>query len=791
MTISWLGRRPQWRRNPSRRSRPAAARRTPWRAAVEVLEDRCLLSGSAIAPPQAYAPYTMPDVGGKLLFVAQDPGGSLDLWGSDGTAAGTSLVKSFGRDQTSLASDWALLNGTLYFFVTDAYTQVTVTPPVGAPMTMTGQEELWRSDGTSAGTVMVTAIDPSANGQLNDYGLTNARGTLFFAANDGTDGEQLWKSDGTAVGTVMVTDTDPGHGFDGIPSHLIDRSGTLFFAADDAVNGNSLWKTDGTAAGTLMVAQVNPYSGGNAIFDLVNVNGTLFFQAGALWKSDGTAAGTSIVANFLNTPEFLTNANGTLFFSADDGTHGAQLWKSDGSALGTVMVTSAEAQHGGIDPQLLTNVGGILFFTASDATHGRELWTSDGSAAGTAMVADINKGTADSNPWGLTAVNGTAFFTANDGSDGFQLWRSNGSAAGTVMVKDINASGDAMRPNAVDLTNANGTLMFVANDGVHGRQLWRSDGTVAGTVSIGDLNFGSGWGPDATSQVTAMPWPGSNSPVNTGTISAASAGAVFVVASGSQLFLHTDSGWSKLGDGIVSVSAVSAAGDTVAFAVTADHALFRYSVSSGWRMVGAQGTIASVSAGLDASGRADSYVLTTDGSFTAWSDSSGWLASPVGGRGSILSMDAADGGRVAAVTADHSVFEYDPHIGWFRLTVAGFAAAAQVSTESSGNEVLYVQTTAGGLYRHDFNVGWSAIGAAGTIERVSAGTDAAGRADVVVVTTSASVAENDSGSGWLNLNAPGAVSKGAVAPCRKNMSKRGQFLGGGPSSWLRIAQEVL
>ena len=35
-------------------------------------------------------------------------------------------------------------------------------------------------------------------------------GTLFFIADDGADGMELWKSDGTAAGTVLVKDISPG-----------------------------------------------------------------------------------------------------------------------------------------------------------------------------------------------------------------------------------------------------------------------------------------------------------------------------------------------------------------------------------------------------------------------------------------------------------------------------------------------------------------------------------------------------------------------------------------------------
>ena len=56
---------------------------------------------------------------------------------------------------------------------------------------------------------MVKDIDPGSSGSV-PIDLTNVNGTLYFAANDGAHGEELWKSDGTAAGTVMVKDIDPG-----------------------------------------------------------------------------------------------------------------------------------------------------------------------------------------------------------------------------------------------------------------------------------------------------------------------------------------------------------------------------------------------------------------------------------------------------------------------------------------------------------------------------------------------------------------------------------------------------
>ena len=76
--------------------------------------------------------------------------------------------------------------------------------------------ELWKSDGTRAGTVLVKDIDPGTDkGGYDESGptLSGVGGTLFFTADDGTHGRELWKSDGTEAGTVLVKDINPG-GYD-------------------------------------------------------------------------------------------------------------------------------------------------------------------------------------------------------------------------------------------------------------------------------------------------------------------------------------------------------------------------------------------------------------------------------------------------------------------------------------------------------------------------------------------------------------------------------------------------
>ena len=100
----------------------------------------------------------------------------------------------------------------------------------------------------------------------------NAGGTLFFAADDGTTGYELWKSDGTSAGTVLVEDIYPGPTGSN-PSALINVGGTLFFSANDGTAGTELWSSDGTPGGTDIVEDIQLGPSGSSASRLTNVGG--------------------------------------------------------------------------------------------------------------------------------------------------------------------------------------------------------------------------------------------------------------------------------------------------------------------------------------------------------------------------------------------------------------------------------------------------------------------------------------------------------------------------------------
>ncbi len=450
-------------------------------------------------------------MGNSLFFTANDGTNGRELWKSDGTAAGTAMVKNINPgtscDENGVTGGCSgrvnalTVVGNILFFAADDGSHGL---------------ELWKSDGTPEGTVMVKDIyTGSCSFPVTEFCNSNpgqfkaAANVLYFAANDGVHGMELWKSDGTSVGTVMVKDIDPGTGCTkygasadsgcwGMDSRFGEYmnvvGGTLYFSADDGAHGMELWKSDGTSVGTVMVKDINM----ETIWD---------------GSTDGGYNGPAVVLG------------GILYFKADDGVHGVELWKSDGTSVGTVMVkdinpgtceTGGRAYpcYGASSTPFV--VAGMMLLAADDGVHGVELWKSDGTSVGTVMVKDINTGAActrfgvtgpcsgySSMNTGFAKVAGnTLYFAADDGTNGEELWKSDGTSEGTVMVRDINTGAACTRYGQtitcsglvigpVGTAVGESSFYFTADDGSHGSELWKSDGTPVGTVMVKDINTGA------------------------------------------------------------------------------------------------------------------------------------------------------------------------------------------------------------------------------------------------------------------------------------------------------------
>ncbi len=357
----------------------------------------------------------------NLSFFSNDGTNGVELFKSDGTESGTTLVMDVNPGTaSSVGGFFTTLNGYKYWdgTVNDASGPVT---------------ELWRTDGTAAGTTLVKAIQAVGTGGSSPRSFVTIGNQIFFFADDGVSGYEVWKSDGTAAGTALTKDINPGS----LPSspeglEIKGFNNVAYFKKSNGVNGVELWRSDGTEPGTYMVKDINAGAGDSNPFNFIVFNNSLYFIAtdgvsNKLWKTDGTAVGTISLAEaggVFNTSGLISMAvlGNYLFFPGVDATNGMELWKTDGTIGGTAIVKDINPGTASSGLANFINVGSKIVFKATTASEGAEPWSSDGTATGTNLMHDIEPGTGSSVIEKFTIVGSKLFALATTTTYGREVW---------------------------------------------------------------------------------------------------------------------------------------------------------------------------------------------------------------------------------------------------------------------------------------------------------------------------------------------------------------------------------
>ncbi len=388
--------------------------------------------------------------------------------------------------------------------------------------------ELWVSDGTPEGTLLVEDIAPGAasSSPYELFAIPSAR--AVFRADDGALGAELWVSDGTAGGTMLVDDIAPGTASSS-PSQFAVSAGKLFFRANDGTSGYELWTW--TTGGVSQVVDIEPGAGSSSPSTLYAVGTTVVFSACTTadgcepWRSDGTGPGTCQLADLHPTGSsspnnFLWHSGLTrLFFVADDGVHGRELWQRSGGVETRVTDISV-----GLDDSSPTGLGALsasLVFTADDGGSGTRLFGYDGASV--SQLKSLSTAGAPNRPRYTLSWNGRVYFY-----EGSSCWQTDGTPVGTITFESYcssslafaigdgrllyskSVSGESeiwsidsadVKTQETDLSTYSSspsgftwlgaTAFFSADDAVSGRELWVSDGTPEGTELI-DLHSGPG-----------------------------------------------------------------------------------------------------------------------------------------------------------------------------------------------------------------------------------------------------------------------------------------------------------
>jgi ELWxxDGT repeat protein len=459
--------------------------------------------GAENSAPRSWATFK-----NRVYFLADDGMQGSQIWCTDGTDAGTFLLKlvmkananAFGNAKSSMA----VSEGQLHLLASS-------TERVQA-----FDSDLFKSDGTEAGTTMkfnleygityllgrtdkdliyinerklyktngssadVTLVKDLSN-ELNNYGITSkiyytlGDKLIFALSTYGSTpiGQEYWVTNGTDNGTQILKDIFPGL-TSGVSGNGIVIDSKFIFDASDPVYGSELWKSDGTLGGTVLVKDINPGLSDSKPSSFSALNGKVIFSAttndagNEVWITDGTEQGTYLLADLVvgptgSDPKNFTSIGNSVLFTAYDEANGWALWKTDGTALGTKMIKDIIPANDKYHyPINFTAVGSKLFFAADDGQHGTELWISDGTTTGTYLI-DIIPGVQSSFPSLFAAVNGVVYFKANA-----ELWRTNGTASGTSKISDF---------EPIEMISLNNSVYFTAPHPDFGVELFKAEFT--------------------------------------------------------------------------------------------------------------------------------------------------------------------------------------------------------------------------------------------------------------------------------------------------------------------------
>ncbi len=361
---------------------------------------------------------------GILYFLADDGSKGVEVWRTDGTTAGTYLLKDIAPGNKALYSA----------NFSDLGTKVIIGAQYNSVY------NVYISDGTVDGTILLKSLGITGFGQE----MVTVGDNVFFKAYSSLTGNCLWKTDGTITGTIPVIDNQGKYVYS--PEILSEHNGILYFLGDVPNQGVNLWRSNGQSAGTFPIKSLDPDNSNILINKIISTPIGAFFDVRKstkpeIWITDGTTDGTHIVKDSVsyylanNIPSY-AYLNGKFYFKSEN----AELWSTDGTSSGTKLVKNIYPNNIYDEIVRMDTFQSKLIFTSEQSSK-EQLWISDGTNLGTQRITTFNSNKVNSNTVPFATYGNNLFLVGNTNFQN-ELWKTDGTTAALAFDFDLNYSSD-------------------------------------------------------------------------------------------------------------------------------------------------------------------------------------------------------------------------------------------------------------------------------------------------------------------------------------------------------------
>lgn len=445
----------------------------------------------------------------KIIFRGTTSALGAEVWVSDGTESGTHLVKDIAAGSTS--SDPRIVEMTTK--VTQKILNIFSNGPYIYFYAESSNEKLWRTDGTLAGTIVVSDLIPGS-GTDNYIPIGYIGSRFYFIGENSSNGAEIYSTDGT---TSTMHEWRTGSISTVVNRNVLILNDKILLSCNTGTVGVELCLFNGTSF--VILKDINFGTGSSTPFvnsaysgiDMVH-NGIAYFTATTaatgreLWATDGTEENTVMLYNSNGTSngtyEFYINLDlknsPYFYFKILDATNGMQLYRSSGTLASVQLIKDLSMSSLVTDTdtntfkELVFYNNNKFFFAVKTAAEGLEYWVTDGTSQGTQIIKDINPGVADAvidsgynSTRSFAAIGETVYFSAK-GPEGVELWSTNGDPTQTKLVKDIYV-GNQNASNPQLFVDIGEEFIFVASNISVGTEPWISLGTTETTLLLKNI----------------------------------------------------------------------------------------------------------------------------------------------------------------------------------------------------------------------------------------------------------------------------------------------------------------